>query len=199
MEDLDNNPTTYEERIRGKPIVTIILIVLMVAIYLLEDSVIPVLDYAFTPSLAFSRPWTFITSIFLHAPPPDASHIFSNMFALFLFGFYLESRITVKNYLLIFFLAGILGNIGYMITTSDANIPALGASGAIYGIMGTLAILIPFQIIPFIYMPMIVAVVFWALIEFLGLFAPSGIAHGSHLAGLFIGVAFGLYLRIRKR
>jgi hypothetical protein len=155
-------------------------------------------DFAFVPAYAFERPWTFVTSIFFHA---DFSHLFFNMFALFIFGIYLESRIETRDFLLIFFLAGIVGNIGYMVTASDPLTPGIGASGAIYGVMGSLAILTPFAMIyaGYIPMPMIAAAFLWGVTEFLGLFVPGSIAHGAHIFGLFLGIAYGFYLRMQAR
>jgi len=180
-----------------KPVLTIFLIFLMVIIFVFEIVDETIVDnYAFVPAYAFQKPITFITSIFLHA---DINHIFFNMFALFMFGITLESRIGHSKFLLIFLLSGIMGNIGYMMTAFDSTIPGLGASGAIYGIMGTTAILMPFAIvyIGMVPLPMIVAAFFWAITEFAGIFVPSNIAHGAHLLGLFFGIVYGIYLRKR--
>ncbi len=153
---------------------------------------------AFTPTLAFKQPWTFVTSVFLHA---DIMHLFFNMFALFMFGLYLEARVTEKQFLTIFFVAGIMGNIAYWLTDPSGIIPAVGASGAIYGIMGMLAILYPGLIvyIGYVPMPMIFAAVIWFLMEFTGMFTPSNIAHQAHLAGLIIGALYGFYVRKQRR
>jgi membrane associated rhomboid family serine protease len=177
-----------------KPRWTFIFIGVCVAVFLLEAIGDWWVYFSFIPSLAFTNPWTFVTSIFLHA---DISHLFFNMFALFIFGVYLESRIKEVDFLLLFFLAGIAGNLGYMVTAGDPTIPGIGASGAIYGVIGALAILTPFAIVyvGYLPMPMIVAAFFWAASEFLGLFIPSRIAHGSHLGGLFFGIVYGFYLR----
>lgn len=151
--------------------------------------------FAFTPAFALQMPWTFITSIFLHA---SLVHLFFNMFALLMFGIVLESRIGSKNFLRIFFIAGILGSIGYLLTARNPLIPAVGMSGAIYGIMGSLAMIMPGSIVflgGFFPMPLIFAVFFWGISDFLGLFTPTGIAHGAHIAGLFVGILYGLYLR----
>ena len=151
--------------------------------------------FAFTPALALQHPWTFVTSMFMHA---DLAHLFFNMFALLMFGLSLENRIGTRNFLMIFFIAGILGSVGYMITARSSSIPAVGMSGAIYGIMGALAILMPGTMVwmgGFLLMPMIFAVFFWGISEFLGLFTPSNIARGAHLSGLFIGILYGFYLR----
>lgn len=156
--------------------------------------------FSFVPLLAFDMPWMFVTSIFLHA---DLSHLFFNMFSLLIFGIYLERMIGGKLFLILFFAAGVIGNVGYILTSSNALVPAIGASGAIYGVMGTLAVLAPFLLI-FVYgilpLPMIIAAGAYAALDIMGLLIPSGIAHGAHLAGMVVGIVAGLYLRrIRYR
>ena len=47
-------------------------------------------------------------------------------------------------------------------------------------------------------MPIIVAAIIYALLDVFGLFAPGTVAHGAHLAGMFIGIVFGLYLKKKK-
>lgn len=124
------------------------------------------------------------------------------MFALLFFGLYLERMVGRTAFAALFLLSGILGNVGYMLTASSPYIPALGASGAVYGVMGALALLEPFLMV-YIYglvpVPMIVAAFLWGSLDFLGLFNPSGIAHGAHLLGMLVGVTYGLYLRISVR
>lgn len=149
---------------------------------------------AFFPAFAFESPWMFVTSIFLHA---DIEHLFFNMLILFFLGINLERSIGKKSFVMLFIISGIVGNFGYLITASNPFTPAIGASGAIYGIVGTLATIAPFMmvVIWMIPMPMIVVAIFWAITDFAGLFAPSGIANGAHLGGMLVGVLYGLYLR----
>lgn len=184
-------------RRRRKPRWTMIFISVCVVVFFLERF-LPLEQFAFTPAIAFNQPWTFITSIFLHA---DIAHLFFNMFALFMFGLYLETRVTTKQYLFIFFVAGILGNVAYWLTAPLGTIPAVGASGAVYGVMGMLAILYPGLIVYIGYapMPMIFAAVIWFLMEFTGMFTPSNIAHQAHLAGLVVGALYGLYVRRQRK
>ncbi len=160
------------------------------------DLFLPLSSYfAFVPSRVLEEPWTLITSVFLHA---DIDHLFFNMFALFIFGLYLESRVKEEQFLLIFFLAGILGNLAYLLVSPSSIIPAVGASGAIYGVMGTLAVLYPGLVVYFFGiapMPMIFAAAIWGLMEFTGMFVPSNISHEAHLAGLIIGMLYGLYVK----
>jgi membrane associated rhomboid family serine protease len=141
----------------------------------------------------------FVSSIFLHA---SIDHIVFNMIALFFFGTYLERMVGPRLFLVIFFIAGIVGNFGYMLTAPGSIVPAIGASGAIYGIVGVLAVLTPLTLV-YVYfivpMPMVVFAALYAVLDFVGLFAPSDIAHGAHIGGLLVGVAFGIYLRQRYR
>ena len=181
-----------------RSVLTLSLIVINVFIFFLE-LISPIENYfSFVPAYAFSQPWTFVTAMFLHV---DFSHIFFNMLGLFVFGTYLEARISKKYFLLIYFASGIVGNIGYMITAPGSLNPGLGASGAISGIMGALAMISPSVVIYFygVPMPMVVASFFWFISEYLGIFVPSNIAHGAHLGGLFLGIIFGLYLRTKYK
>jgi len=151
----------------------------------------------FIPAVALQAPWMFLTSIFLHA---GFSHLLFNMFSLFFFGIYLEKIVDSKVFLAIFLLSGIAGSFGYMLTATNPLSPGLGASGAVYGVMGALAVLAPRMII-FVYgflpLPMIAAAALYAVIDYAGLFVPSGVAHGAHLGGMFIGGIYGLYLRTK--
>jgi hypothetical protein len=154
--------------------------------------------FCFVPAKAFERPWSFITSAFLHADP---SHLFYNLFALFFFGTYLERRIGSKYFLTVYLLSAIFGSFMYLVISPNSEIPALGASAAIFGVLGTLAILYPRLVVwvGFTPMPILFAAILWGLISFFGMFIPSPIAHHAHLGGLLTGVLFGSYLKKRRR
>lgn len=147
---------------------------------------------ALTPAHIMQQPWTLVTSIFLHG---GFLHIFLNMFALLIFGPLLEARLGWKKFLVLYFLAGIAGNVAYAVTASNPLIPALGASGAVYGILGALAVLEPNMMIFmwFVPMPMKYAVVVWVALNFFGTFGETNIAYWAHLAGLFLGLGFAKY------
>ena len=143
-------------------------------------------------------PWSFITSIFLHG---SIAHIFFNGFALFMFGPYLERQIGTRDFILFFLAAGIIGNACYVLAILAGIIPsapALGASGAIYGILGALSILLPSLVvyIYFVPMPIRYATILWLALETIGTFNPnSGIASVAHLGGLLFGIAYGFYYK----
>jgi len=136
--------------------------------------------------------WRFISSIFLHG---STAHIVSNLFALALFGTVLESIIGSKRFLLVFFVSGIIANI----IAINFYPLSLGASGAIYGILGALIILRPMMTV-WVYslpMPMFIAGIVWVGAGVLGVFAPSGVGDIAHLSGIAIGFVFGLFYRAR--
>ncbi|MEM0053419.1 MAG: rhomboid family intramembrane serine protease [Nitrososphaeria archaeon] len=178
-----------------KPIWTYIFILVCVIMFVFQNLTAYWIYLAFFPRYSLEMPWTFITSIFLHA---DFEHLLFNMIALFFFGLGLENIVGRKLFAIIFILSGIVGNIGYLIADPLSGIPGVGASGAIYGIVGTLVVLTPFRrvfLYGFLPIPLILLVILWALIDFAGLFSPSTIAHSAHLAGLIVGILFGIYFR----
>ncbi len=136
--------------------------------------------------LSFIQPWRFASAIFLHG---SLSHLLYNLFALALFGTFLEGFIGGKRFLTIFFAAGIGANI-ISVNFYDS---ALGASGAIYGVIGALMIIRPFLMVwalglP---MPMVLAGILWAIGDFAGIFMPSNVANIAHLIGMFMGFVLG--------
>ena len=135
--------------------------------------------------------WQFVTSIFLHG---GLMHIIFNSYVLFAFGPFLENRLGKNNFLALFFLSGIAGNILYYLTTLVGiipPIPALGASGAIFGIFGGLVITDPnMRLLIFGIIPLKIrdAAFLWFILEFFGAFnASSGIASAAHVGGLVVG------------
>lgn len=169
---------------------SLILIALCVLAFILQA--IPGFTDAFLLESAgvFARPWILVTSIFLHG---SLSHLAFNMFALFLFGLLLEQFVGSRRFLLIFFLSGIFASIA-----SALFYPfSLGASGAIYGIIGTLAAVRP-KMIVWAYgvpMPMVAVGIFYLILDLGGLFFPSDVANAAHIAGLVIGAAIGIAIR----
>ncbi len=156
--------------------------------------------FALSPSDFFFQPIKFVinlvTHIFLHGGP---FHLLFNMMFLFFVGPELERRIGGKRFLIVFFLSGIIGGIGYLLwslfTFSIFNaqlIPAVGASGALFGIFACLAILAPYiQVyIFFIPVPMKIthALVFFTLFDFIFIGLGEPIALSAHLSGAAAGL-----------
>jgi uncharacterized protein len=155
-----------------------------------------VLSFALTPATALAHPWTFVTAAFLHN---GFTHLFFNMFALFMFGPILEQKIGSLRFVALYFAAAIAGNIGMFAFLYGSMIPGLGASGAIFGVMGALAVLEPNMVVfvsMLVPLPMWMAAIAWTALEFVGAFDPSStVGHWAHLGGLFLGIAYAFYLK----
>ncbi len=164
------------------------------------------IDYylALTPALVLKMPWQIVTAIFDHAGP---WHLFINMIVLFFFGSELERRVGGANYLKVFFLSGIAGNLAFMAYGFYTNpyIMGLGASGAIFGVMGCLAIIAPNISVIIFPVPFPInirwAILFFALYNLLLLpyVMQTGVAYMAHLAGLVVGLYMGKVLRLGRR
>ena len=113
-------------------------------------------NFALTPTLILSgeKLWTLLTSMFLHA---GFFHIFANMFSLFFIGNFLEKIIGKKRFILVYLVSGIVGGIFFVLSGMifNSNIPGIGASGAVFGVLGILAILVPYSKIYLIVGPLI--------------------------------------------
>lgn len=142
--------------------------------------------------------WQPVTSMFMHS---GWRHIFFNMLALLIFGSAVEYAIGTKEFLLMYFLIGILSGlfaVAFYYFSGNYFVSLVGASGAIYGILFAYAVIFPKSVIYIwgvIPVPAPLLVFLYALIEFFSqFFSGSNIAHNVHLAGF--AFAF-LYFLIR--
>ncbi|MEA3515066.1 MAG: rhomboid family intramembrane serine protease [Nanoarchaeota archaeon] len=169
-------------------------ILIITAIAFILQQIIPYFESIFilNSSYILSRPWMFLTSMFLHG---SLMHIFFNMFALMIFGPMIEQRIGSRRFLFVYIIGGIFANIIGVFFYPQS----LGASGAIMAMLGTLVILMP-HLRVFIYglvpIPLWMAGIAWFLLDLFGSFSGTrGIGHIVHIVGLLFGLIFGLYLR----
>ena len=155
---------------------------------------------ALQPSTFLSMPWTIITSMFMHG---GSFHILANMFSLLFIGGFLERIIGKKRFIWIYIISGLAGSLLYILNfylTGTGDIMAVGASGAIFGLGGMLAIITPkmpvyIMFIP-IAMPMWIGIILsLTLLWFLSITAGLPIGNLAHLGGLIVGVGYALYLR----
>ena len=140
--------------------------------------------------------WRFLTAVFLHG---GVGHLFLNLFALVLFGSILEKLISGRRFLIVFFASGILANL----VSVNFYGSSLGASGAIFGVIGALVVVRP--MLPVwafgMPMPMIFAGLVWAVIDVvgtIGFLAGNPIDNTgniAHLSGMFFGFVFGAVWR----
>jgi membrane associated rhomboid family serine protease len=145
-----------------------------------------------------NRPWSPLTATISH-DVGNVGHILFNGFTLYFFGPLIERSLGVRRYLTFFAIAGIVSSIlQAMIVPS----PALGASGAIMGLIAIAIILAPkSQIFFFPFptpIPLWVAGIIFALLDLMGAFTGgTGIGNVAHLGGMAIGLLYGLWLRRR--
>lgn len=142
--------------------------------------------------------WQPVTYMFIHA---GWSHVFFNMLGLLFFGIAVEKAVGTKEFLLMYFVIGILSglfSVAFYFLTGNYFVSLVGASGAIYGILFAYAVIFPRSVIyiwGLIPVPAPILVFVYALIEFFSqFFSGSNVAHYAHLAGF--GFAF-LYFIVR--
>lgn len=180
----------YEWRNNG-PVVTKALVAVCVAVWLVEillRLLSPALFNEFIgsgmvmPFTLFSRPWTWFTSMFLHAP--NIMHILFNMIALYSVGPELERMMGHWKYLVLYLISGFGGAVGLVVwarVTGNWMMAAYGASGALFGLFA--AILVVYRRIGADINSMLV----WMAVNFLLPFVVGGIAWQSHVGGFVTG------------
>ncbi len=151
--------------------------------------------------------YTLFTSMFVHS---DFLHILGNMFVFFFMGVAFEQRIGPKKFILIYLITGVCGALTHSLLNIGSTIPLIGASGAIFGIMGAFAYAyprdeivmpVPIGIMFIMRIKVIYATILFAAFETLIVFfsVQDSTAHFAHLGGLASGVVLAaILLRHRK-
>jgi len=176
---------------------TILLIIINVIIFIYTASNLNyyVNEYGFEPvSFLNGKYHTILTSIFLHA---NLIHLFFNMLFLFLLGPTLEKNVSELNFLLVYFLGGMVANLAsFLPPFFRPGVPGVGASGAISALVGLGMFICPGKIIISQYLiplPFVFVGAFYFLSNAMNLFIPSNIGYHVHMVGLIMGGMFGLY------
>ena len=145
------------------------------------------------PAYFLSQPWTIVTSMFVHG---GFWHIFANMFTLYFFGSSLTRLVGDGKFLLVYFVGGIMGNVLYILLGEPFSI-AVGASGAIFALGGTLAVMMP-RLRVFVF-PIPAPIPLWIAVigGFIILSFIPYIAWQAHLGGLIVGLAAGYLFKRR--
>ena len=139
--------------------------------------------------------WQFVTYMFLHH---NFFHLAVNMLGLFFFGPHVERSMGSHQFCILFFLGGTLGGLGWLLM-SDPYTVCVGASGAVYGVLGAFAALnfhMPVRLLLFFVVPVTlkgwaIALAF-ALVELMMLVSSphGGVAYAAHLGGLVVGFIY---------
>jgi membrane associated rhomboid family serine protease len=169
-----------------------------VFLFSLEDRIIPL-----------------FTSMFLHG---GWLHLISNMLYLWIFGDNVEDRMGHGRYLLFYILCGLAAAGAHIITNSESEIPTIGASGAIAGVLGGYFVLYPYArvvvVIPILFfwdvmkLPALIVLGFWFVTQlFQGTLAlavettaTGGVAWWAHIGGFVFGmIAVNIFKRKSRR
>jgi membrane associated rhomboid family serine protease len=137
--------------------------------------------------------YRIITSLFLHA---NLLHLGFNMLSLFLLGTSLEKKIDPFRFLLVYFVGGMIGNLGMFLPFFPPDTIGVGASGAISALVGLGTFLCPGKLVIFpsiLPLPFVVAGAIFFLITAMNLFTPqTEIGYQVHMIGLIVGMIFGM-------
>jgi membrane associated rhomboid family serine protease len=184
------------------------LIIANVGVFILQRLLGGVVDWYFAlwpPQTPPFQPWQFLTYGFLHG---SWTHLFFNMFALFMFGSEIERLFGPKRYLIYYLLCVVGAAAMHVIVVTQANLPpapTVGASGAVFGLLLAFGMAYPKRMIMLIFppipMPAWLFVTLYGLIElYLGITQTmSGIAHFAHLGGMATGFVVIRYWQGQKK
>ncbi len=205
----DNNPS------KSFPVVTYTLITVNCLVYFLQFSLgtdhnilnyyyglvparytLPEISSHFSTGLQI---FSLLSYMFLHG---GFWHLLGNMWSLYIFGDNIEDNLGHIRYLIFYLLCGAASGFTHFLINPMSNIPTIGASGAIAGIMGAYFILypgakiltlIPIIIIPFFFeIPAFFFLLFWFLLQFINAAGDSGTGSGiawwAHIGGFAFGI-----------
>jgi membrane associated rhomboid family serine protease len=208
----DDNPTTIP------PVVTIGIIVLCSLVFLWQQSLsqeagtIAVYAYGVVPTVLFGNDslppdiarippeLSIVTSMFMHG---GWMHIIGNMLYLWIFGNNIEDRLGHVRFVLFYLLCGAAAALAQSLANTHSEVPMIGASGAIAGVLGAYLVLFPrahvLVLIPLGFftqlmrLPALLVLGFWFVLQFIqgALMAPGeggGVAYWAHIGGFVAGI-----------
>jgi membrane associated rhomboid family serine protease len=196
---------------RSVPVVTYVLILLNVLVFLLELSLGEqfIVQWSVVPRRLLANPAsdfpTLFTAMFMHA---GWMHLLGNMLYLWIFGDNVEDALGHVKFLLFYLICGLAADAAQILVGPGSNIPNLGASGAIAGVLaaylvmfprGQVRVLMGYGVIP---MPALVVIGFWFLLQLvsgIGTISSTaetgGVAYMAHVGGFVAGLAMAFILR----
>lgn len=145
--------------------------------------------------------WTFLTSMFMHG---GIFHLFVNMFSLFFIGSLIQRIIGKKRYLYFYIMSGLFAGLFFVLMSfvfpNDLNAYAVGASGALFGLVGLLVLLTPNLPVYVMFIPIPIKMKYAGpglifVLWLISITANVGIGNTAHLGGLIIGLVYGYYLK----
>lgn len=170
---------------------------------------------SFYPTSEFFRPWQIATHMFMHG---NIQHLAFNMLSLYMFGTMVEMVWGAKRFLFFYLTCGLgawllhigatafeLNKAGMEAAFQIENIPMLGASGAIFGVLAGYGLLFPNNVIQLLFPPIPMKAKYFVLIMggldlYLGISGTgTGVAHFAHVGGAIFGAALFFYWNKGRR
>jgi membrane associated rhomboid family serine protease len=212
----DDNPR------RGMPLVTYALVATCCVVFVWQFDLSPrqahevVLRFGMIPAVLFGhaelphrlqplQPWeTLFTSMFLHG---GWLHLGGNMIYLLLFGKGVEGALGPTRFLLLYLVCGAAAGLAQGAIDPTSELPMIGASGAIAGMLGAYLVLYPrgnvvvfvwlFIFVRFITVPAVILLGLWFLLQLGSALAPgeAGVAFWAHVGGFIVGAALVPFFR----
>lgn len=200
-----------------RPFVTIAFIAINVVVFFYEISLgrninTFIFQFGMIPKniVAGQNLHTLFTSMFLHG---GFWHILGNMLYLYIFGDNVEDAFGHFGFLIMYLVSGLVGSVAHILTAVGSEIPTIGASGAVSGVLGAYFVLYPraqvlalvpiFFFIRFMALPAFIFLGFWFLLQLLygagSMGGGAGVAFFAHIGGFVVGVLLGLLVKSRVR
>ncbi len=209
----DDNPTSI------RPVVTVALIVVNAMVFMYQFFLEPgqgelfVYEFGAIPAVIFGSGnlppevyaippvLTIFTSMFLHS---GFMHLIGNMLYLWIFGNNIEDAMGHVRFFVFYIVAGVAASFAHVLANPDSTVPAIGASGAISGVLGAYLLLYPraqvLVLVPLglftrvMYIPAFIVLGMWFLLQlFSGTLsigqAGGGVAWWAHIGGFVAGMA----------
>ena len=194
------------------PIVNYALIIINILVFFLELSGGEefIMKWSFIPSRFLQDPTanfiTIFTAMFMHA---GWGHLIGNMLYLWIFGDNVEDRMGKVLYVLFYVVSGIAATFAQMVFTPNSDVPNLGASGAIAGVLGAYILLFPKTKVNVMVgraitqMSALIVIGFWFVLQFFSSFASlysadeggGGVAYMAHIGGFIAGLAMAFVFK----
>jgi rhomboid family protein len=200
---------------RTSPIITYALIALNVVVFLVElgsgDALIN--QWAFVPSRFAAQPaaglLTVFSSMFMHA---GWLHLLGNMLYLWIFGDNVEDRLGHLRYLAFYLLCGVAATFAQYSFNLGSDVPNLGASGAIAGVLGAYMVMFPGERVrvllgnAVVQMSALIVIGFWIVLQVVSSLSTitassqtggGGVAYMAHVGGFLAGIVLTFVLGAR--
>lgn len=196
---------------RTVPVVTYALILLNILVFLLELTAGDrfIINWSVVPRRLLANPAsdfpTLFTSMFMHA---GWLHLLGNMLYLWIFGDNIEDALGHVKYLVFYLICGLAADAAQILVGPGSNIPNLGASGAIAGVLGAYLVLFPrgqvrvvmgYGVIP---MPALVVIGLWIVLQLVSGIGSitttaetGGVAYMAHIGGFLAGLVMAFVLK----